>query len=81
MKTQYKLTNETELNTFVPVEGTWDLLAGAGEDHDQFAAEQEIAADIESKHGFAVKVELFREDGRAIGDNFPWNGQLLVTRK
>jgi hypothetical protein len=81
MKTQITLKNETKLNSFAPVEGTWEINSTPGEDRDQYAAADEIAAALEAKHGFAVKVEIFREDGRAIVDECPLGGRLLATRK
>jgi alpha-L-arabinofuranosidase len=81
MKTQFTLTNETEINSYAPVEGVWEINTNASEDRDAIAAAEEIAAAVKAKHGFAVKVELFHEDGRAIVDECPFSGSLLVTRE
>lgn len=74
MKTNYSIANSPELNSFEPVEGKWNT-----ELEDWFDAQEEIAADLEAKHGFKVKVELFQDNGHAITSECSY-GTLLATR-
>lgn len=73
----------TDLASFEPVAGNYDLNLpsfDAGE-LSPCDIEEAIAADLAAKHGFAVKVEIFRSNGHAITDETPSAGSFLATRK
>ena len=71
IRTSYKIVR---LFDFRPAEGTWKTMRESLVD-----AESDIAADIQRRRGYAVKIELFGANGRACGDNTT-SGTMLVTR-
>lgn len=81
MKTHFALPTGAGLANFLPVEGTWRIEAGPKEDRDQHAAGDAIQKALVAKHGFPIKVEMFRDNGSAIADECPASGTFLATRE
>lgn len=84
MQTNITITDKaTNLASFEPVAGNYDLnkLSAEMEDITPGDIEEAIAAELAAKHGFAVKVEIFRSNGHAITDETPSAGSFLATRK
>ena len=74
--------NANDLASFEPVAGNYDLnkLSAEMEDITPGDIEEAIASELAAKHGFAVKVEIFRADGRAITGETPSAARFLATR-
>lgn len=84
MKTNITITDKnTDIASFNPVSGVYDLNKTSREMEDVTLGdiEEAIASELSAKHGFAVKVEIFRSNGRAITDETPSAGSFLATRK
>ena len=81
MKTTFRLADDSSLADFVPAEGTWKIETGPREDRDQRAACELIASALTKKHGFPVKVQMFRDNGATIVDECPSSGTMLATRE
>ena len=84
MKTNITITDsKTNIASFEPVEGRFDINATSAEMEDvsTFDVEESIAAQLTEKHGFGVKVEIFQSNGRAITSETPSAGTFLATRK
>lgn len=83
MKTNITITDKnTDIASFEPVSGIYDLnkLSREMEEITPGQIEEAIAAELSAKHGFAVKVAIFRSNGHAITDETPSAGSFLATR-
>lgn len=84
MKTNITITDKnTSIASFEPVSGIYDLNKPSLEmaDVSPTDVEESIAAELSEKHGFDIKVEIFRSNGHAITDETPSAGNFLATRK
>ena len=86
MKTNINITitdSKTDIASFEPVEGRYDLnkISSEMEEITPGQIEESIAAELAAKHGFGIKVEIFRSNGHAITDETPSAGTFLATRK
>ena len=84
MQIQITITDKiTDLSSFAPVEGNYEVNATSleMEDFNPNDVEDAISAELTAKHGFAVKVEIFQSNGYAITGETPSAGDFLATRK
>lgn len=84
MKTNIIITDiKTDIASFEPVEGRYDVNATSAEMEEVSPTdvEESIAAELSKKHGFAIKVEIFRSNGHTITGETPCEGSFLATRK
>lgn len=69
--------NANELDSFIPVEGEW-FLDGSSEDRSREGVEQSVRNYMDAD--YAIEVQIFHADGRAIIGEIPASGKFLATR-
>lgn len=69
--------NANELDSFIPVEGQWEI-DGLSEDRSRQGVEQSVRNWMDAD--YAVDVKLFHMNGHEILDDMPASGTFLATR-